>query len=251
MLIDNYQGSISDWQLWQDEPALWIIKHSQGYRTETNPAAARGHAVEHAGNQLLANPKMSVDEAIAHAQDAYIKSRAVPKDADPEMWFTVPEMNEWNDIPGFVAQMREALICLELPKPKRIQNKVTGTIEGVPIRGFTDWEWDDRLIDLKTTRRCPVTMRFSHQEQQTFYSDSTGLPAACLYVTPKKWEHCPLTEEMQEAGRNRVEAMARGIRATLQFPSWDALVPMYPPRDLGGFRWDEKARFLASGIWSV
>ena len=64
-----------------------------------------------------------------------------------------------------------------------------------PVRLFTDFEYDNLIVDLKSTLRLPSSPKVDHIRQQALYSVVHRKPIALLYATPKKSLWYELSEQ--------------------------------------------------------
>ena len=255
MLLD-IRSSISDLQLYREEPALWLLKHHPDYlyRTGGSPATLRGHAVEHGIRTFTRffRHGMSVDTAIRFAQRRFL--REVPDAGAPEL---LKYEEEFTKVPDYILQACRWLIDNKLCNGYvSYQHKVEGVIEGIKLLGYTDFVFSDpdgvlHGIDIKSTDRVPSEMRDTHVEQMAFYRLITGQNWSCLYVSTKRAVAHTLTDEQYHVGLARIRSTLKSMKAALALPDWQTLFTIFPPRDLSGFRWDDQARFYASNIWSI
>ncbi len=243
MSLFDYRGSVSDIQLYREEPSLWILKHHPDYkyRTKSGAAAQRGLSVEHA-LAMSWRFNLTLEQATLIACRSFIRARGEPMFPD--------DLKEYNDIPSYVSTCFDIKKELGESKYTAFQKEVVGEIEGVPFLGFIDFQFEGYDIDLKTTGRCPSSMKEPHIEQMSFYQYVTGKPIMCVYSTPKKFDMFTLTEDQYTTGMNRLKSTVRSIKTALGY-DWETLFELFTPRDINGFRWDEKSRFIASNIWSI
>lgn len=104
---------------------------------------------------------------------------------------------ERDAIPGIVVQGVEALAQFGKPdfdadgKQHRIEMNIRfgeGEDDVIPVIGFLDLVYEDRIIDIKSTLRIPSEMSFAHRLQAAIYSRSSGnnKDVAFCYISPKK-----------------------------------------------------------------
>jgi len=241
-LLFDYRASVSDVQLFREEPALWLLKHHPDYlyRTESGPAAERGHAVEH-GMRAMLRFGMDAATVLPLVQRDYL--RRVGGQIDGKAG------DEYANLPGYMEQCAAVIAKFELGKYSTYQMPIKGEIEGVNFLGYADFTFGPSGIDLKSTGRLPSEMRDTHQEQMSFYELMTGIRFACAYVTPKKYAVYTLTDDQYAAGLQRLRALVKSIKTACTNLTWEQLFDLYPPRDPTGFRWDERSRYFANNIW--
>lgn len=233
--------SPSSLNLWLSQPAMWALKYVHGYKDEAGPAMARGTAVE-AGMQVLLTGG-SVDGAVTAAHVNYDLNQPEPGDErDAERALIEPMVRQ------------VALVTEGWPRPVSYQRKVEALYEGVatlPIIGYLDFELEDCVVDLKTTKALPGKARIEHVRQVGLYARATNKPVNLLYVTPKKSGLISVSPEDAEAGWRQLKAAARALERTLTAsPTADALAEFFVP-DFDSYHWDEKSISKAKEVYNV
>lgn len=233
--------SPSSLNLWLAQPAMWTLKYVHGYKDEAGPAMARGTAVE-AGMQVLLTGG-SVDGAVTAALVNYDLNQP---DASEE------RNAERAVIEPMVRQLSGAISGW--PTPMSYQRKVDALYEGaatLPILGYLDFEFDDCVVDLKTTKALPSRPRPDHVRQVGLYAHATGKPVKLLYLTQKKASVISVSPEDADAGWRQLKAAARALERTLTAsPTADALAEFFVP-DFDSFYWDEKSISKAKEVYNV
>lgn len=169
------------------DPSAWFAQKVLGLRTPASFAMERGKAVE---TGIVAGLKgATADEAKEIALRAF-------DEAGQYGGLTGDSEKERDAIPGMVEQGIAALIEYGEPDfPEDGQHKITLNVrfnEGddgiIPIIGFLDLVYEDRIIDIKSTLRVPSEMSFAHRLQAAIYSRSSGnnKDIAFCYISPKK-----------------------------------------------------------------
>jgi hypothetical protein len=233
--------SPSNLNCWASSPALWAVRYGIGLRSETSAKMALGKAVE-AGLQVVLMGN-DIDHAIAHALSVY--DLETPVDGgDKEKKLVEP----------MLGQAIEAMVELEAGSspPALLQRKLEFILPGVPVPciGFTDFEWDHTILELKTTQRMPSEPSASHMRQIAFYWKASGHKApTLLYVTPKAFKvYTPSFEQLAEA-YEELCYLGRTLTKTLivsdSLPT--RLLGMYPA-DFSNFMWDDESKKVAKKI---
>ena len=161
----------------------WALRRIFGYQFDSNPAMQRGTVVESALNLWLNGTDQT--EAIEKMLNEYDVG--------------------CSDLTGDkVASERENLIPLFNEGVQRLtnyafkwdligyQNKVEMDIEGIPLVGYTDFQFEDKTtkeefyIDLKTTLRKPQGISYAHAMQQAIYNKGTNANQKLWYLVCKK-----------------------------------------------------------------
>ena len=140
----------------------------------------RGKLVEKACFEISENEPFNPQPETATVEEF---NRATALGCDAEQ-----RDKERENIIGMCQQYREFVG----KKPKKIletQRKISLDIEGlaVPIIGLTDFEYEDEIVDIKTTTRMPSKISPTHRRQGAVYAKASGNRAVSfLYLTQKK-----------------------------------------------------------------
>ena len=105
--------------------------------------------------------------------------------------------NEINNAIDIAKKFEEKLYERQLRNIVSYQKEKVKSIDGLkyPVRLFTDFEYDNLIVDLKSTLRLPTKPKIDHLRQQALYSKLHKKPIALLYATPKKSLWYDLTKE--------------------------------------------------------
>lgn len=170
--------SASSLNLWAEHPGLWALRYLGGIKDIDSPAAWRGKAVEDGLTAML------------HGRDAVSTALATF------------EANAQGEVSDDISAERRLIepMCKQLSNIKfggeliGTQVKIEHWLDGVPIPflGFIDFNFDDGVVDLKTTMRCPSSPKIGHIRQVALYSAAKEKPASLLYVTDKKYANYPI-----------------------------------------------------------
>jgi len=224
--------------LWGNNQLLWFVRYGLNVKGKTSPNMALGTAVE-AGLQTYFTTR-ETDEPHNHAMFIYnseMFSRLEDEDVEACRKKVFPMLD----------QAIEGMKFIGAGTPKTFQRKVECEIEGIsiPMMGFTDFEWEDTLIDLKTTSAMPSKPKPEHLRQIAFYWKATGKQPALLYVTPKKNNvYTPSNDELKWAWEELVY-LARSLERALEgATSISQLMAKYPA-NFGDYFWDDESRDAA------
>lgn len=169
------------------DPSFWFAQKVMGLRTPASFAMERGKAVE---TGIVAGLKGAcledATEAALRAFDEAGQYGGLTGDSDKER----------DAIPGMVEQGILALHEFGEPdfpeegKQHRIELNVRfgeGEDDVIPLIGFLDLVYPDRIIDIKSTLRVPSEMSFAHRLQCAIYARASGnKDVAFCYISPKK-----------------------------------------------------------------
>lgn len=183
--------SHSNLDLARNEPALWVMKYLYRFFEPGNAAMARGQAGEKGCEVYLTGDEF--DDPVEAALAEYNKRTALGVDGearDRERANIAPMIEQFIDAMGG-----------ERPTLVDYQQKIEVEIPGIdiPCIGFTDFGFEDAIVDLKTTTRLPSSITASHRRQGAIYAQAAGNRGVdFLYVTPKKWARYQLDDWQQD-----------------------------------------------------
>lgn len=208
--------SWSSMNLYRQEPALWTLRYLYGVKDEVGPSAWRGKAVE-AGLDLWLYKRTDASEVALNAFDLECQGEVSDK---------------------ITAEMANILPCLKMAQeafkeaktPTARQYRIESWFDGieVPIIGYVDYVWEDRIHDLKTTLRMPSEPKGDHSRQVALYCKETKKPGFLTYVTPKKYSTYPV-ENVEELLKD-VQRLAHSVRTTLSIcPDRETAAAMFTP----------------------
>lgn len=229
--------SPSSLALFKNQPALWCLKYLHGVKDEGgSPAMYRGIAVE-AGVDHAAYGRPE-----AEAEKAALDNYALNTGGE----ITDEIEKERKNIAPILKVASAAIVAHGIPTARQV--KVEARLDGVPIPviGYVDYIYEDKLIDLKTTLRMPSSPRADHAAQVAFYALATGKRPILLYASPR--------EAKEYAVNSHADALAdltRSARALCHaLSSFASILDMsraYAP-DFDSFYWDEKSIAAAKEI---
>ena len=168
------------------DPSFWFATRVLGMKQPASAAMERGKAVETAvASHLTGSDLVDAIEIGLSQFDAANRFGRLGGDSEKER----------AGIEGMVTQAVEILKAYGVPDfPEEGQHKIEVPIrfgdepeDTIPIIGFLDFVYEDRIIDLKTTFAVPSAMKWNHRCQAAIYQRATGNKIVeFLYVSPKK-----------------------------------------------------------------
>lgn len=194
------------------DSSYWFATKVLGYRGPVSYAMERGKAAE--AGVVMALKGESVEASIDKALRLY-------DEAGSYGGLTGDAEKERDAIPGMIEQAVIALAGFGKPQfaDDDAQVKVELNVrfgdeedETIPLIGFLDLVFDERIIDLKTTHRIPSEMSLSHRLQCAIYQrHAKNMPVDFCYCSTKK--HAFLAPENvaadQQLVRDIVKRMAK------------------------------------------
>ena len=165
-------------------PAAWYINYILKERSPTNPAMARGKAIETGVSRLLFTQTNDHAEAGRVALAQYDREMALSV-ADAEK-----KAKERAVITDSIAHGAAALTHLGVPEAPTTGDQHRIEIDigaSVPCIGFLDFRYPGTIVDLKSTLRIPSQFSFSHALQAAIYQAAHGNhQVQFCYVSPKR-----------------------------------------------------------------
>ena len=235
------------------DPSLWVAQKLFGLKTPTSPAAMRGRAVETAVVKFLLGSSMeeaqgaALDEFDAGAVTTFVRgmSDAALKERDGLPEIVQMALTELIPLgtPRFPAEGGQMKISL----PVRFGDEEDDVIE---LMGYLDLDYEDEVVDLKTTLRMPSEMSWNHTIQHAVYSRAVRpRPVRFLYVTPKKAEFLTRTEDEIAVSQAQVRLIVRRMAAFLALGDAETLRASVPVI-MDGWSWKgiEDQRLAVLGI---
>ena len=183
--------SHSSIDLARNDLALWVLRYIYKVYDPANAAMARGNAAELGCYLALTGDEF--DNPVEAAMADYNKRTALGVDGEARE-------KERAVIEPMIEQFRAAFGG-QRPALVDYQNKIEVEIEGidVPVIGYTDFGFEDAIVDLKTTTRLPSAISASHRRQGAIYQRAAGNRGVdFLYVTPTKHARYQLDDTTQE-----------------------------------------------------
>lgn len=182
MLKENYRLSASQINTFIKDPYIWVLRYYFGLKTGGNLHAFRGQAIEHGVNTFLSTRDIKISKEAMY-DSFYMSSKELEHEFEDYLEIEA-KLDKWfdNSLGGLLPY-----VCVELPK---LQTQLDFEIEGLPFIGFLDYEFEDRVVDLKTTGKIPkILVRGPRAGSlEAFKKDNLRQQAIYQYVNPDK-EH--------------------------------------------------------------
>ncbi|MBK8246157.1 MAG: PD-(D/E)XK nuclease family protein [Gemmatimonadetes bacterium] len=227
--------SASALNLWKSDPALYAGKYLLRWSEDAGPNAWLGSAVEAGLTAWL-----------------YKRDIATAKEAADREWLNRSQGDVSDDVEAVKARILPMLgMAIDATRgvndtPTSSQARVECWLDDIPVPviGFTDLEWPDSIVDLKTTKAMPSSPRPDHVAQMAVYWLARGREKSCslLYVTDKKHAVYRLEPEDMERALDDLRSTARTLERFLSRvrDGHDAIALL--PADTTGYRWSDNLR---------
>lgn len=233
--------SPSSLNLWQGEPALWVLKYLMGARDEAGPAAKRGQAVE-AGLDIWLMGNRDLEACTKAALDNFALNTGGLADDDHE---------EERAVIG--PMLEQATVAMkDAPRLTARQVAIETWLDGisVPVIGYCDYVLeDDCIVDLKTTHRMPSSPKQDHVRQVAVYQKARQAPVSLLYVTPKKFARLHVPQEACDEAIADMTRVARSLQTMLAAAQSAEEATRFVAPDFTRFYWNAETRKLAQEVW--
>ena len=136
------------------------------------------------------------------------------------------------------------------------QKEKVASIQGIkyPVRLFTDFEYDNLIVDLKSTLRLPTKPKVDHLRQQALYSVLHDKPIALLYASPKKTFWYDLTKEDVKEGYTELLRDFKSLENYIDMCNnniEDAIKITPLNTDPSPFYWDNNIKKAAIKVWKT
>lgn len=171
--------SHSSLDLARNDLGLWVLRYLFKVYDPGNAAMERGKAVEH--GCYVGHTGSEFDDPIEEAVREFNKATALGVAGEARD-------RERANIPLMVQQYLD-LFDGNLPTLEGFQRRIEVEVPGcpIPVIGYTDFDFEDVIVDLKTTTRLPSAISAAHRRQGAIYSRASGNRGVdFIYLTPKK-----------------------------------------------------------------
>ena len=233
--------SPSSLNLWQGEPAFWVLKYLHGVKDDAGPAAKRGTAVEAGLDHWIGgNRDLAFCQKAAH--DNFLLNTGGQADDAHEA--------ERSAINPMLEQATAAIgsgVRL-LARQVAIETWLDG-IE-VPVIGYCDYVLEDgSIIDLKTTHRLPSSPKPDHLRQVAIYAQARQAPVSLLYVTPRKFSRVHVPAEACHEAIEDIRRVARSLRTALAMRDTPKDAAEFVAPDYSKYYWSTQTTSKGKEMW--
>ena len=232
--------SPSSINLFVAEPSLWVLRYlfKDKIPSISNPAMSRGSLVDEALGKGLIN-KVSEEDLIFDAKKQFFDSAKTDWDKDSLA-------KEANSIPHFI---RSGLPFYQ-NQGKLISHQQKVELDvglEVPVIGYTDLVFEEKICDIKTTFRTPSAFSLDGvMRQLTVYALALNKMAEANYFVKLKNETKVVTFPIDnvEQRQEEIEMSCHAIRNLLATSEnrFDILKLLSP--NFSNFRWEEEEKII-------
>ena len=174
----DFKHSFSSINKFKHNPSEWLVHYGLGLRVSSSPAMVRGNLAEFGAYY-------KIKKGMQQKDDKYFEKLIIHKFKKNKFFSDDSEI--FNAI-NIAKKFEEKLYERQLRNIISYQKEKVESIVGLkyPVRLFTDFEYDNIIVDTKSTLRLPTAPKVDHIRQQALYSTLHKKKIALLYATPKK-----------------------------------------------------------------
>ena len=240
----DFRHSFSSINKFKHNPSEWLVHYGLGLRVSSSPAMVRGTLAEFGAYYKIKKGMQQKDDKHFDKLITHMFKKNKFFDAD----------NEISNAIEIAKKFEEKLYERQLRNIVSYQKEKVETIDGLkyPVRLFTDFEYDNLIVDLKSTLRMPTKPKIDHIRQQALYSVLHDKPIALLYATPKKTMWYDLTKEDIKEGYAELVSDFKSLENYIDMcnNSLEDAIKITPLNtDPSPFYWDSNIKQAAVKIW--
>ena len=178
IIKEDFKHSFSSVSKFRKNPSEWLCHYALGLRSPSSPAMTRGSLAEFGTYyKIKKGMQQKDDKGFAKLIEHRFKKLKY-LNAEKEIVNAIEIAKKFEEI-LYERQLRNIVSY-----QKELVEKIDGLI--YPVRLFTDFEYEDLIVDTKSTLRLPSAPKVDHIRQQALYSTLHRKKIALLYATPKK-----------------------------------------------------------------
>ena len=222
-----------------NDPPMWVLRYLFKVKSPGGAAAVRGNALEFALEKKFSEGKMDYSSLEAKFMTLCAESMIAldTKSAQKEM----KALNSFGEVIDK---------SFDYDNLETYQEKVEVKVEDlpVPILGYIDFRFKDRIVDLKTTTRMPSEPTEAQKRQMALYSMAyPNNEIDLFFASPKDYKKFTLNN--LTAYKKQLEKVAYTIQRFLSISSdkYELASLVYPNFD--SWTWGSKMKEEARKIW--
>ena len=223
------------------DPPMWVARYLFNIKSPTGPAAIRGIATEFSLAKKYEEGEFDYETLEAKFITLCAESMLNLKDKKTE--------KEKKLLKNFGEVIDENFKYKNL---KSYQERVEVQLEDlpIPIMGYIDFRFENKIVDLKTTTRMPSQPTEAQKRQMAFYSMAYPNNSVDLFfATPKS--HKKFTLKNLTSYKKQLEKVAYGIQKFLSISDDKHELASFVYPNFDSWMWNVKMKEEANKIWSV
>ena len=222
------------------DPPMWVARYLFNIKSSSGPAAIRGIATEFSLAKKYEEGKFDYDTLEAKFITLCAESMLSFKDKKTE--------KERKLLKGFGEVIDKNFKYKNL---KSYQERVEVQLEDlpIPIMGYIDFRFPNKIVDLKTTTRMPSNPTEAQKRQMAFYSMAYPNNSLDLFFATHK-DYKKFSLKNLEEYKKQLEKVAYSIQRFLSISrdKYELASFVYPNFD--SWTWGYKMKEEAKKIWN-
>ena len=240
----DFKHSFSSINKFKHNPSEWLVHYGLGLRVASSPAMVRGTLAEFGAYY-------KIKKGMQQKDDKHFEKLIKHKFKKNKFF---DDNNEISNAIDIAKKFEEKLYERQLRNIVSYQKEKVKSIDGLkyPVRLFTDFEYDNLIVDLKSTLRMPTKPKIDHIRQQALYSVLHNKPISLLYATPKKTMWYDLTKEDVKEGYAELVSDFKSLENYIKMcdNNLENAIKITPLNtDPSPFYWDSNIKQAAIKIW--
>ena len=242
----EFRHSFSSINKFKHNPSEWLVHYGLGLRSPSSPAMVRGNLAEFGAYY-------KIKRGMAQKNDEHFEKLIRHKFNKNHFFEPYKEISNAIEI---AKKFEDKLYERQLRDIISYQKEKVESIQGIkyPVRLFTDFEYDNLIVDLKSTLRLPTKPKVDHLRQQALYSVLHDKPIALLYASPKKTFWYDLTKEDVKEGYTELLRDFKSLENYIDMCNnniEDAIKITPLNTDPSPFYWDNNIKKAAIKVWKT
>ena len=240
----DFKHSFSSVNKFKHNPSEWLVHYGLGLKVSSSPAMVRGNLAEFGAYYKIKRGMQQKDDKYFIKLLSHKFSKYKFFNAESELYNSI----------DIAKKFEEKLYERQLRNIVSYQKEKVEKVKGLehPIRLFTDFEYDNLIVDLKSTLRLPTKPKIDHVRQQALYSKLHDKPIALLYATPKKTLWYDLTKQDVKNGYDELVRDFKSLENFIDMCDNDIekaikITPLNT--DPSPFYWDSNIKQAATKVW--
>ena len=242
----EFRHSFSSINKFKHNPSEWLVHYGLGLRSSSSPAMVRGNLSEFGAYY-------KIKRGMAQKSDEHFEKLITHKFNKNHFFEPYKEISNAIEI---AKKFEDKLYERQLRDIISYQKEKVASIQGIkyPVRLFTDFEYDNLIVDLKSTLRLPTKPKVDHLRQQALYSVLHDKPIALLYASPKKTFWYDLNKEDVKEGYTELLRDFKSLENYIDMCNnniEDAIKITPLNTDPSPFYWDNNIKKAAIKVWKT
>ena len=244
IIKEDFKHSFSSVGKFITNPSAWLCHYGLGLKSPSTPAMVRGNVSEFGAYYKLKKASQIKSDKLCSKllKWKFDRNKFIEIGKELDNSIAIADV--------FTKFLQERQLTRIVSYQKEVSKKINGL--DYPVRAFTDFEFDNIIVDAKSTMRMPSAPKHDHIRQQALYSKLYNKPTALLYATPKKTMYYELEQNDINDGYNQIMSYFKSLenyikRCNNSLEEAIKITPLYT--DPNPFAWDHNIKQEAEKIW--